>query len=224
MSTISRVRTWNTGETLTAADLNAEFNNILNDYNGGITNANISGSAAIAYSKLNLTGGIVNADISGSAGIAASKISDTALTLTATQTATNKTFTAPTITSPSITGTISGNPTITKPTINGSVGAFTETTDASTITFDFSATNRRTVTLGGNRILAVSGVSVGQTILIRLVQGSPGSHVVTWFSTIKWVSSTVPTLTTTQGKIDVFAFLCTATNQFDGFIVGQNLG
>lgn len=39
-----------------------------------IVNGDISGSAAIAYSKLNLTGGIVNADVSGSAAIAYSKL------------------------------------------------------------------------------------------------------------------------------------------------------
>lgn len=41
----------------------------------GITNAHVSASAAIAYSKLNLATSIVNADISGSAAIAYSKLS-----------------------------------------------------------------------------------------------------------------------------------------------------
>lgn len=45
---------------------------------GSIVNADISSSAAIAYSKLNLTGSIVNADISASAAIAYSKLSITA--------------------------------------------------------------------------------------------------------------------------------------------------
>jgi hypothetical protein len=40
----------------------------------GITNTEISNSAAIDYSKLNLTGDIVNADINASAAIAMSKI------------------------------------------------------------------------------------------------------------------------------------------------------
>lgn len=101
MASISRVRTWVTGDTLTAADLNAEFNNILNLVNGAIDNSNISASAAIAYSKLNLTGTILNADLAGS--IAASKISNTAVTLSDTQTLTNKTLTAPTISSPVLT-------------------------------------------------------------------------------------------------------------------------
>lgn len=41
---------------------------------GSIVNADISASAAIAYSKLNLTGSIVNADVSASAAIAYSKL------------------------------------------------------------------------------------------------------------------------------------------------------
>lgn len=55
MSTISRVKTWSVSDTLTAADLNAEFNNIVNDYNGSISNVNIASDAAIAASKLDLT-------------------------------------------------------------------------------------------------------------------------------------------------------------------------
>lgn len=42
---------------------------------GGITNTEVSNSAAIAYSKLSLTGSIVNADISASAAIVYSKLS-----------------------------------------------------------------------------------------------------------------------------------------------------
>jgi hypothetical protein len=41
---------------------------------GGITNTQVSSSAAIAYSKLNLSGSIVNSDINASAAIAASKL------------------------------------------------------------------------------------------------------------------------------------------------------
>lgn len=44
-----------------------------------IADAQISASAAIAYSKLALTGGIVNADVSSSAAIAASKLAEDAV-------------------------------------------------------------------------------------------------------------------------------------------------
>jgi hypothetical protein len=66
-------------ETLTNKTINASSNTISNigDANiaaAGLTNAAISGTAAIAYSKLNLSGSIVNADVSGSAAIARSKL------------------------------------------------------------------------------------------------------------------------------------------------------
>lgn len=56
--------------TLTNKTIDAASNTISN-----IANANISSSAAIAYSKLNLSGSIVNADINASAAIAGTKIS-----------------------------------------------------------------------------------------------------------------------------------------------------
>ncbi len=50
---------------------------------GSIVNADISASAAIAYSKLALTGSIVNADVSGSAAIAYGKLALTGAILNA---------------------------------------------------------------------------------------------------------------------------------------------
>lgn len=73
MAIISAFKTWNTGDTLTSADLNSSFSTIINDYNGNITNANIAAAAGIAYSKLSLTGSVTNADLAGS--IAYSKLS-----------------------------------------------------------------------------------------------------------------------------------------------------
>lgn len=100
-------------------------------------------------------------------------------------------------------------------------------TDGATITFDLSdktKTNIRTVTLGGNRTLALSNVSTGQVFVIRLVQDATGSRTVTWWSTIKWPGATAPTLTTTANRTDVFGFICTGTNTYDGFYLGFNLG
>ncbi len=98
----------------------------------------------------------------------------------------------------------------------------TSNTDAATVTFDLS-TSLHTVTLGGNRTLALTNETVGQTFVIRLVQDGTGSRTVTWFSTIKWDGGSAPTLTATLNKTDVFGFICTSAGNYDGFIIGQNL-
>ena len=95
--------------------------------------------------------------------------------------------------------------------------------DGATVTFDLDAGNIHTVTLGGNRILALSNPDTGQAFVLRLVQDGTGSRTVTWFSTIRWAGGTAPTLTTTASKADVFGFICTGSNTYDGFIVGQSL-
>jgi hypothetical protein len=84
MATVTRITTWNSGDTLTANALNAEFNNILT---GGVNN-------------------IENANIASGAAIATSKIAGTAATLTGSETLTNKVLTAPTLTKPVINGSV----------------------------------------------------------------------------------------------------------------------
>lgn len=103
------------------------------------------------------------------------------------------------------------------------VEAWADASDGATITFDLSASKKQRVTLAGNRILALSGVTPGMAFLLRLKQDGTGSRTVTWFSGISWPDAIVPTLTTTAAKADVFGFVQTGTNTYDGFIVGQNL-
>src|SRR3990167_1218017 len=185
MATATRTTTWSDGQTLSASALNGEFNNLLNSVS--IVNADISGSAAIATSKINAT-----------------FPSGTIVGTTDTQTLYTK--------------------TLTKPTINGSVQGVTADTDGSTITFDMTSANVHTVTLAGNRILAVSNVTAGQWFVIRLLQDGTGSRTVTWFSTITWAGAAAPTLTTTASRADLFAFFAKTATTFDGFIVGTNIG
>lgn len=195
MAAYTPVKTASTGGTLTASDWNTELSTIASSVNN-----------------------VVNAQIPSGADIEPAKILGTAVTLTATQTLTNKTLTSPTITTPTVT-----NGTFTKPTVNGSVQGLASASDGGTITFDLSASNIHTVTLGGNRTLALSNGSTGQCFVIRLVQDGTGSRTVTWFSTIKWAGGTTPTLTTTASKIDVFGFITTSSGNYDGFVIGQNL-
>lgn len=145
---------------------------------------------------------------------------DTAKVVTpaGTQTLTNKTLTAPTIN-----GATMATTTLTKPTINGSVQAVTSDSDGATITFDLTSSNVHTVTLGGNRTLAISNETAGQFFVIKLTQDGTGSRTVTWFSTIKWAGGSAPTLTTTASKADSFGFMCTGTDTYDGFVIGSNI-
>lgn len=151
---------------------------------------------------------IVNAQISASAAIAASKISGTAVTLAGTETLTNKTLTSPTVNTPTITG-----PTLT----------VTTDTDGSTVTFDLDAGPIHSVTLEGNRKLAVSNSEAGKVFVVHLIQDGSGSRTVTFWSTIKWAGGTAPTLTTTAGKADTLGFICISTGNYLGYVVGQNL-
>ena len=97
-------------------------------------------------------------------------------------------------------------------------------TDGATVTFNLNEPNMHTVTLGGNRTFAISNETAGQRFIIRVLQDGTGSRLVsTWFSTIKWAGGSAPTLTTTANKADVFGFVVTGTDTYDGFIVGQNV-
>ena len=202
MATTARVKTWISGDTLTASDLNAEFDNLLT---GGINN-------------------IENANIASGAAIAASKISGTAATLTGTETLTNKTLTSPTVNGATLSGTLSGSPTFSgKPIFTASVPTIVADSDGATITFNMNSGNLHSVTLGGNRTLAVSNVATNQSFVVILKQDGTGSRTVTWWSGIKWVGASAPTLTTTASRWDIFAFIYDGTDYF-GSVVGQNYG
>lgn len=124
-----------------------------------------------------------------------------------------KTLTNPTVT----TGTFA------KPTINASIQGIAAASDGATVTFDLSVANIHTVTLGGNRTLALSNATTGQCFVLRLLQDGTGSRTVTWFTTIKWAGGSAPTLTTTASKADTFGFICTSSNNYDGYVIGQNI-
>ncbi len=107
--------------------------------------------------------------------------------------------------------------------IDSHYGTITTDTDGATITFNMATSDKHLVILGGSRTLAVSNTNIGQTFSILLQQDGTGSRTVTWFSGIRWVDGTVPTLTTAANKIDVFIFMKIASNSYIGFISGQNI-
>ena len=96
-------------------------------------------------------------------------------------------------------------------------------TDGATVTFDMDVSNLHTVTLAGNRTLAVSNVDGGQRFIIRLVQDNTGTRTVTWWSGINWPGGLEPSLTNTANAVDVFGFIATAGGNYDGFVIGYDL-
>jgi hypothetical protein len=93
-----------------------------------------------------------------------------------------------------------------------------------TATIDLSQGNEFRVTMpAGNATIAVSNANNGQRFIVSITQDSGGSRTVTWFTTIRWANGTAPTLTTTANKRDTFGFICTGTNTYDGYIIGQNI-
>jgi len=103
-----------------------------------------------------------------------------------------------------------------QPEIDAHYGAVTADTDAATINFDLSVTDKHTVTLGGNRTLNLTNMQNGQVALIELVQDATGSRTVTWTPTIRWTGGTAPTLATAASKAD----LLTIWRRADGTYVG----
>lgn len=101
-------------------------------------------------------------------------------------------------------------------------GGIGTATDGATVTFDASQYDKWEVTIAGNRTLAVSNMQAGQTIEVAVKQDATGSRTVTWWSGIRWPGGTVPTLTTTAGKEDVFMFRYRGSGDYRGYVVGQN--
>ncbi len=115
------------------------------------------------------------------------------------------------------------NKTLTTPAIASIKGTLTADTDWATITFNKNTSDFHSVTLWGNRTLALSNMAAGDRIVLRLLQDATGSRTVTWFTTIKWAGGTTPTLTTTPTKADIFGFLCNSTGNYDWFVIWQNI-
>lgn len=96
--------------------------------------------------------------------------------------------------------------------------------DAATITIDFSSLTKgrvRTIPLAGNRTIAFSNATAGQSVTL-IIKQTIGSNTITWPS-IKWVGATAPVLTTTVNRYDIINIFYDGTDYF-GSIVGQNYG
>ncbi len=92
----------------------------------------------------------------------------------------------------------------------------TTLSDASTISWDASANQVTSVTLGGNRTLGAASNQIdGGVYLISIIQDGTGSRTVTFNSNYKFVGGSAPTLTTDASARDVLVFVSNGTNMFE---------
>jgi hypothetical protein len=200
MAVVTKTRTYSSGDILTAQFYNEDRDEVIAGVNN-ITDAQVSGTAGIQLTKLSngtMPVGIQITTDNFPAGV----------TLTGTQTMTNK--------------------TITKPVIQGSSQKITTDVDGAIVNFNLADSNVHTVELNGNRTLNVLNQVVGQPFVVRLMQDDVGSRTVNWWTTIKWSGGNAPTLTVNPYSIDVFGFICTSTDgmgnyTYDGYFMGFGL-
>lgn len=133
---------------------------------------------------------------------------DTLVGLATADTLTNKTMTTPVLNNPTITQYVE---TVATPTV---------TTGAVTISLA-NGTFQKVVTAQNTTITLPSPVAgVSYTILVQY----GGTHTITWAGggTIKWAGGSAPTATSSNGKYDIYCFLChDSTNTF-GVDGGRN--
>ena len=102
--------------------------------------------------------------------------------------------------------------TFTKQQVGGNVAL----TDASSISWDVSAAQVATVTLGGNRTMsAPSNLVNGGFYALGVIQDSTGSRTLTWNSVFKWTGGASPTLSTAASSYDFFVFRSDGTNLYE---------
>lgn len=127
------------------------------------------------------------------------------------------------VTANGVSGSVA-NPTTT-PAITLSLGAIAPTKITATIVtvsaqaFDGTLGNIFTRTLAGSETFTQSGFTTGQCFMVRVQQGSGTSYTVTWWSGVTWITSgaAAPVQTTTSNGYTTYGFICTASNNFDGY-------
>jgi len=89
-------------------------------------------------------------------------------------------------------------------------------TDGATISWNVASSQVAKVTLGGNRTMAApTNLVDGAFYSLAVYQDATGSRTLTWNSVFKFVSGTVPTLTTTANGKDFFVFRSDGTNLYE---------
>jgi len=143
---------------------------------------------------------VLKTDGAGTLGFAASASGD--VTLTGTQTLTNKTIEAGVFT-------------------NGYTEEVATANTSTAYTIDLAGGSVQVLTLTGNCTFTFPTATAGKGLTILLKQDGTGSRTVTWPASVKWPAGTAPTVTATASKLDRYTFVADGSNWY-GSNAGQN--
>jgi len=90
------------------------------------------------------------------------------------------------------------------------------TASGSSMAIDFSAGCNIALTLNVSTTLTFTAPPSVSSVYIRCIQGSGGSHTITW-PAVKWANSTAPTLSTSVGAEDFVVFRYNGTSYYGEF-------
>ena len=109
--------------------------------------------------------------------------------------------------------------------VNQTVTNYTETSatnnSGAALTIDLTTGTVQIVTLTNNCSFTFPTPTAGKSFLLLLKQDAVGGRTVTWPSSVKWPSSTPPTITSTANKADKYVFTADGTYWY-GSNGGQN--
>lgn len=98
---------------------------------------------------------------------------------------------------------------------------FTPVTDSSSsgaVTFDFSTGCICKITLTENITgITLSGAAAGDTLKIWFAQAAGGYTVSGWPAAVKWVGNTAPTMSSTDGAVDIITLEYDGTNYYGAY-------
>lgn len=108
--------------------------------------------------------------------------------------------------------------------LGGNWNSFIQQNVSGSVSLDADKTSVFRFTLTGDTtLLEPTNMKNGQGIEIHIKQDGTGGRSLTWWNNIKWPDGVEPVLTTTANKTDVFLIRKVASNEYLGFVMGQNL-